>query len=103
MRYKHGGVSMEFLVRHEFSFPDHVNRDKVISEERAMAADLGRDGKLERLWRDPLQKATWSIWNVNDTDELHSIFAALPAFPYFLNLTVHPLASHPADPGVRAP
>jgi muconolactone D-isomerase len=93
---------LEFLVRLEFDFPDQ-GRDKIISDERAMATDLRRAGKLQRVWRDPARNGNWSLWNVKDPDELHALFAALPAFPYLRNLTVHPLAGHPADPGVRAP
>jgi muconolactone D-isomerase len=93
---------MEFLVRLEFSFPD-TDKDKIVSAERAMAADLRRDGKLLRVWRDPARNGNWTLWNVKDTDEFHALFAALPAFPNFRNVTVYPLASHPADPGVRAP
>jgi muconolactone delta-isomerase len=48
---------MEFPVRLEISLPE-ANREKIISAERAMAADLRRDGKLLRVWRDPAQKAT---------------------------------------------
>ena len=92
---------MEFLVRLEFSFPD-LDRDRIISDERAMTADLRRAGKLQRLWRDPARNGNWSLWNVKDADELHALFAALPAFPYLRNLKVHPLASHPVDPGVSA-
>ncbi len=92
---------MEFLVSLEFSFPE-AGRDEIISAERAMAADLRKQGKLLRVWRDPARNANWTLWNVRDADELHAIFVALPAFPYFQNLRVHPLANHPADPGVGA-
>lgn len=93
---------MEFLVRHEFNFPDGVDREKVIAEERARVAELAREGKALRIWRDPLQSATWSLWNFKDVDELQSAFSALPAYPYFQNITVRALGSHPADPR-RAP
>lgn len=91
---------MEFLVSLDFHFPDHVNKDEIVTAERAMAADLRRDGKLLRVWRDPGRNANWTLWNVKDADELHAIFSALPAFPFFQKLQVHALASHPADPGV---
>jgi muconolactone D-isomerase len=92
---------MEFLVSLEFNFPA-PDRDKIVSDERAMTADLRRAGTLQRVWRDPARNANWSLWNVKDTDELHALFAALPAFPYLQNVKVHPLASHPSDPGVGA-
>jgi muconolactone D-isomerase len=90
---------MEILVWLEFEFPDHVNRDEIVAEERTVATKLCRDGKLLRIWRDPLQKALWTLWKTKDLDELHSIFTALPMLPYFKTVKVHPLASHPIDPG----
>ncbi|MFM9269671.1 muconolactone Delta-isomerase [Halomonas elongata] len=85
---------MEVLVRLEYI----DNPEEVVAAERAMAADLRRDGKLVRMWRDPCQKANWTLWNVADADELHRIFAALPMFPYFGKREVHILAEHPVDP-----
>ena len=89
---------MEFLVRLEINLPE-AGRDKIISAERAMGADLKRDGKLVRVWRDPAQSGNWTLWNVRDADEFHALISALPAFPYFRNVKVYPLAGHPIDPG----
>lgn len=85
---------MEVLVRLEFD----VIPEGALDAERKMAAELRRDGKLVRMWRDPCQKANWTLWSVDDADELHRIFAALPMFPYFTRREVHFLAEHPVDP-----
>ncbi|PNP96735.1 muconolactone Delta-isomerase [Sphingobium sp. SA916] len=90
---------MEFLVRLEFAFPDEETKNAIVAAERDAGNALQEQGVLLRIWRDPGQPANWTLWKAADATEFHTIFSGLPAFPYFRNVRIHPLASHPIDPG----
>ena len=93
---------MEFLVRLELDFPDDATRDAVVAAEREAGRALQAKGTLLRIWRRPGLPANWTLWKAADATEFHAIFSALPAFPYFRNVEVYPLAAHPIDPGYSA-
>jgi muconolactone D-isomerase len=63
--------------------------------EKAYAQDLQRQGKWLHLWRIAGEYANVSIFDVASHDELHTLLAALPLFPY-MKLKVTPLAHHPS-------
>jgi muconolactone D-isomerase len=71
----------------------------LLLREAERARQLADAGVLRRLWRVPGRRANWGIWSAASIDELHQAIASLPLFPY-LDVTVHPLASHPNDPGL---
>lgn len=91
---------MEFLVRFEISVPDSVSSEvetRLRSEERAMAMKLREKGILQRLWRVPGRRAVIGLWETTDATELHDVLAALPMFPYLVDVSVEPLATHPQE------
>jgi muconolactone delta-isomerase len=88
---------MEFLVHMEVTARIESG-DELLKKEAESARQLAEAGVLRRLWRVPGRHANWGIWVAPTTDELHAALASLPLFPY-LSITVHPLASHPNDPG----
>jgi muconolactone delta-isomerase len=87
---------MEFLVHMEVTARIESG-DELLAKEAERARQLAEVGVLRRLWRVPGRRANWGIWVASSIDELHAALASLPLFPY-LNITVHPLASHPNDP-----
>ncbi|HEY6990746.1 MAG TPA: muconolactone Delta-isomerase family protein [Bryobacteraceae bacterium] len=86
---------MDFLVQMEVMA--QVG-DELLRKEAERARELARAGILQRLWRVPGRRANWGLWAAATTDELHAALASLPLYPY-LDITVHPLATHPNDPG----
>src|ERR1700748_2459402 len=90
---------MDFLVHIEVGRVESEEREKQLREkERARGRELADQGIMVRLWRVPGRRANWGIWRAPDVDHLHDALASLPLFPY-MTITVHPLATHPNDPG----
>ncbi len=92
---------MEFLVHIEVEWPadgDPDEKARLTAAERARAAELAREGRIRRLWRIPGRWANWGIWEAPDADALHAAITSLALYPW-LDVTVHPLATHPSDPG----
>jgi muconolactone D-isomerase len=92
-------MTMEFLVHMAVGRIDTGDeREKQLRQEEAVRSrELAAQGILVRLWRVPGRRENWGIWRADDCDQLHNAFVSLPLFPY-LQITVHPLASHPNDP-----
>lgn len=90
---------MEFLVHMAVGRIDAGDeREKQLrQEEAARGRELATQGILVRLWRVPGRRENWGLWRADDCDQLHNALVSLPLFPY-LQITVHPLASHPNDP-----
>jgi muconolactone delta-isomerase len=88
---------MDFLVYMEVT-ARLESGDELLEKEAERARQLAAAGILRRLWRVPGRRANWGIWAAATTDELHAALASLPLFPY-MSITVHPLATHPNDPG----
>lgn len=94
---------MEFLVNIEVDWPpegDPNELARLTAAERARAGELGREGRIRRLWRIPGRRANWGIWEAKDATELHAAISSLPLFPW-LSVEVHPLAQHPSDPATQ--
>jgi len=92
---------VEFLVHIQVNWPPERDREeltRLTSDERGRARELVAEGRIHRLWRVPGRFANWGIWDAPDTDTLHEAISSLPLYPY-LDVTVHPLAAHPSDPG----
>jgi muconolactone D-isomerase len=90
---------MDFLVHILVGRVESEEKEKQLREqESARGRELAQQGIMVRLWRVPGQRANWGIWRANDCDQLHNALASLPLFPY-MTITVHPLATHPNDPG----
>lgn len=92
---------MEFLVHIEVRWPGDGDPDvlaRLTAAERERARELAAAGTIRRLWRIPGRRANWGLWTAPDATALHAALASLPFFPW-LDVEVHPLASHPSDPG----
>jgi muconolactone delta-isomerase len=85
---------MEFLVQMEVNGQPG---DELLRKEAERAGELAAAGILRRLWRVPGRRENWGLWAAATTDELHEALASLPLYSH-LDITVHPLATHPNDP-----
>jgi muconolactone D-isomerase len=90
---------MEFLVHMEVTGIETAPEPEAALREREAirARELANAGMLLRLWRVPGRRENWGIWSAEDADQLHEALVSLPLFRY-LNIDVHPLATHPNDP-----
>lgn len=92
---------MQFLLHIKVTWPpdgDAEERDRRIAAEGARARELAAAGIIKRVWRIPGQWANWGLWEAADATAIHEAVQSLPMWPY-LDVTVHPLADHPNDPG----
>ena len=90
---------MEFLVHMKVGSLQTASEteEALRAKEATRARELALAGTLVRLWRVPGRRENWGIWIAENTDQLHNALSSLPLFPY-MEITVHPLASHPNDP-----
>jgi muconolactone D-isomerase len=89
---------MLFLVRMDVAVPtdlDPAVRENLLTEEKARAQQLQRDGVWVHLWRVVGQYANYSVFDVPSGDELHEILWSLPLFPY-MRVEVTALTRHPS-------
>lgn len=89
---------MLFLVHMVVNIPHDLPKDEVqeiLAKEKAYSQDLQRSGKWAEIWRVVGEYANYSIFDVEDNDELHDLLNKLPLFPY-MDITVTPLAKHPS-------
>jgi muconolactone D-isomerase len=92
-------MTMDFLVHMQVgAIGDPALERSLREQEAARARELAAAGVLRRLWRVPGRRANWGVWSAADADALHAALSSLPLFPY-LDISVHPLAAHPNDPG----
>ena len=90
---------MLFLVRMDVNIPHDLpeaQANEIKAREKAYAQDLQRQGKWQQLYRVVGEYANYSIFDVESNDELHTLLAGLPLFPY-MKLAVTPLAKHPSS------
>ncbi len=85
-------VRMDVQVPHGF---DAARFEALKAAEKTRAEALQREGKWRHLWRIAGAYANYSIFDVADHDELHTILSTLPLFP-FMQIEVTPLARHPS-------
>jgi muconolactone D-isomerase len=91
---------MEFLLHISFRpllEETESTRAEVLKAEREEADKLRKAGKLVRLWRVPCRPENIGIWSAEDATALHEMISALPAFPFFDQINVTPLAEHPVE------
>lgn len=90
---------MEFLVHMRVTGFDSASdaTRSLLEKEALRARELAAEGVLVRLWRVPGRMENWGIWKAETADRLHDALVSLPLFAS-LDITVHPLASHPNDP-----
>jgi muconolactone D-isomerase len=80
--------------------PDIEQRE---SAKAAASAELGRQGKLLRLWRPagaPGQGMALALFRVDSREELDTLLGALPLADW-MQTAVTPLETHPHDPASR--
>jgi muconolactone D-isomerase len=74
--------------------PPEVAAD-IKAREKQYAQRLQEDGRWVHLWREVGQYANYSVFDVQDHDQLHALLSGLPLFPY-MRLQVTALAQHPS-------
>lgn len=90
---------MLFLVRMDVQIPHDLpadTADEIKAREKAYSQDLQRQGKWQALYRVVGEYANYSVFDVESNDELHTLLASLPLFPY-MKIHVTPLARHPSS------
>ncbi|WP_453985023.1 muconolactone Delta-isomerase [Brevibacterium casei] len=89
---------MLYLVRMDVTLPTDLSPEDtadLLAREKAYSQDLQRDGRWKEIWRVVGEYANYSIFDVADNDELHSLLGGLPLFPH-MRIHVTPLATHPS-------
>lgn len=90
---------MKYLVHMDVDLPAEIPADQAAelrATEKACSQELQRAGKWPEIWRVVGGHASYSVFDVDSHDELQEILQKLPLFPY-ADITVVPLAKHPAD------
>lgn len=90
---------MLFHARMDVRIPNDMDPDvraDLVAREKAYSQELQRTGKWPHLWRIVGEYSNFSIFDVADNDELHTLISGLPLFPY-MDVHVTPLATHPSD------
>src|SRR5690625_3187605 len=88
---------MLFLARMNVSFPvsmDFANRANFQSRDKEYSNKLQRRGTMKGIWRVVGEYANYSIFDVDDHDELHEVLSSFPMFPY-MDVKITPLSKHP--------
>ena len=89
---------MLYLVRMDVNIPLDMPKehaDAIKAEEREYSQELQHDGRWPHLWRVVGEYSNYSVFDVADNDELHTLLSGLPLFPY-MDIKVTPLAKHPS-------
>ncbi|TXI02377.1 MAG: muconolactone Delta-isomerase [Rhizobium sp.] len=90
---------MLFHVRMDVNIPwdlPQAEAGEIIAREKAYSQALQRSGKWRHIWRIAGEYANYSIFDVKDNEELHSILTGLPLFK-FMTIEVSPLLRHPSS------
>jgi muconolactone D-isomerase len=88
-----------FAVRMVVNLPvdlDPHHRATLLADERAYSQRWQRSGHWKHLWRCVGAYSNLSIFDVDDTDQLHRILWGLPMFAY-LDIAITALTAHPSD------
>lgn len=70
--------------------------EEIKAREKAYSQQLQRDGKWRHIWRVAGLYANVSIFDVENSQELHDILMALPLYPY-MEINVTALCRHPSS------
>ena len=88
---------MLFLARMDVSFPesmDFATRADFQAREKEYSGNLQRQGIMKGIWRVVGEYANYSIFDVDDHDELHEVLSSFPMFPY-MDVKIPPLSKPP--------
>ncbi len=72
-------------------------RDQLVKAELKRALELVSDGTIQSIYRIAARRENVGIWRASSPQHLHEVLTSLPMYPY-LDITVTPLAAHPAMP-----
>lgn len=90
---------MLFHVRMDVRLPHDMPQDRAAElkrVEKMRAEELQHAGTWRHLWRIAGQYSNFSVFDVADADELHTVLSTLPLFP-FMEIAVTPLVRHPSS------
>jgi len=98
-------VSPEFLTAFTLTIPSGTP-DALVEDtngrEAERARELGRQGRLLRLWRlPPGGPDALGLWHASDQTEMETILDSLPQSGW-LTVQTTPLTGHPNDPALAA-
>ena len=98
-------VSPEFLTAFTLTIPSGTP-DALVEDTNAREAErareLGRQGRLLRLWRlPPGGPDALGLWHASDQTEMETILDSLPQAGW-LTVQTTPLTGHPNDPALAA-
>jgi muconolactone D-isomerase len=88
---------MLFIARMDVHFPVSLTADQVAdfqAREKAYSADLQNRGLMKAIWRVVGEYANYSVFDVDDHDELHAILQGFPMFAH-MDVSITALAKHP--------
>ncbi|VXB93294.1 muconolactone Delta-isomerase [Citricoccus sp. K5] len=88
---------MLFLARMDVTFPESMTEETKADfqvKEKEYSGNLQREGRMRDIWRVVGEYANYSVYDVADNDELHTILSGFPMYPY-MDIKVTPLAKHP--------
>jgi muconolactone delta-isomerase len=77
--------------------------DQTMAREAQRSAELAVQGHLVRLWAlpaSPGQRRTLGLWRARDDDDMDSVLAALPLYPW-MDIHITALSPHPNDPAPK--
>lgn len=88
---------MLFLARMDVSFPESLTPEQVTdfqAREKEYSGNLQKSGKMKGIWRVVGEYSNYSIYDVENNDELQEVLSSFPMYKY-MNIKVTPLAQHP--------
>lgn len=88
---------MLFLARMDVNFPTDLDSETMAdfqAQEKAYSGNLQEKGIMKAIWRVVGEYANYSIYDVDDHDELQAVMAGFPMFKY-MDVKLTPLAKHP--------
>jgi muconolactone D-isomerase len=86
---------VEMTVNLPVDMPE-TTAQAIKGREKSYAQELQQRGKWRHLWRVSGTYSNVSIFDVNDSQELHDLVSALPLFPY-MDIEVTALNRHPSS------
>ncbi|MEW1980415.1 muconolactone Delta-isomerase [Citricoccus sp. NPDC079358] len=88
---------MLFLARMDVTFPESMTEETKADfqvKEKEYSGNLQREGRMRDIWRVVGEYANYSVYDVADNDELHTVLSGFPMYPY-MDIKVTPLSKHP--------
>ncbi|MGU3426604.1 muconolactone Delta-isomerase family protein [Microbacterium paraoxydans] len=91
---------MKYMVQMTVTPPPPKDMDpqewqEILRREKEYGQEFMKNGKFQHIWRIVGEFANVSIFDVESNDELHTILAGFPLFPY-MDMNVTALAKHPS-------